>query len=63
MSKERSKLANFLFSLLLGAVFVVGLGLVIYGQRAISYERLGLMLLGLSMLLSLIYLYNRKFNV
>ncbi|MBP2001456.1 hypothetical protein J2Z69_002501 [Paenibacillus shirakamiensis] len=49
-------------SLLVLIVFIVGIGLVIVGQRHIGAPGLGIMLLGLAMLISLLWLYNRKFK-
>lgn len=44
-----------------GAVcFLLGMGLIIVGQRAVSWGRLGVMLLGLCGILVLLYLYNRS---
>lgn len=42
-------------------VFLVSLGLVIYGQRTTGKAELGIMLVGLAGLLGLLYNYNRKF--
>lgn len=43
-------------------VFIVGIGLVVIGQKNIGAPGLGLMLLGLAMLISLLWLYNRKYK-
>ncbi|MNM77252.1 hypothetical protein D3C81_890980 [compost metagenome] len=53
---------NYLRNLLMLIVFIVGLGLVIVGQKHIGPSGLGLMLLGLAMLISLLWLYNRKYK-
>lgn len=37
-------------------------GLVIIGQKNVSYQGLGLMLAGLGGILLLLYLYNRKYK-
>lgn len=63
MKKEHSNLTKLAIMLGLVAIFVVGLVLVVTGQKTVGYKNLGMMVLGLSMLLSLIYLYNKKYNV
>ena len=45
-----------------GILFVLFMGLVIVGQKTVGLPHLGLMLLGLSGLLLLLYLYNRGFT-
>ncbi|MBL4954664.1 hypothetical protein RCG24_18740 [Neobacillus sp. OS1-32] len=42
-------------------VFVLSLALIIIGQKTVGKPELGLMLLGLSGLLGLLYDYNRKY--
>lgn len=42
-------------------VFVLSVGLVIYGQRTVGHFNLFLQLIGLSGLLFLLWNYNRKF--
>ena len=42
-------------------IFVVSLGLVIYGQRTTGKMELGIMLIGLTGLLGLLYNYNQKY--
>lgn len=41
---------------------VICVGLVIIGQKNVSYQGLGTMLAGLSGILLLLYLYNRKYK-
>ncbi|KOP66362.1 hypothetical protein AMS62_14835 [Bacillus sp. FJAT-18019] len=55
-------LKNYLRTLLMLIVFIVGVGLVIVGQKDIGAPGLGLMLLGLAMLITLLWLYNRKYK-
>ncbi|MGG3283780.1 DUF6903 family protein [Paenibacillus solani] len=55
-------LKNYLRMLLMLIVFIVGVGLVIVGQKDIGAPGLGLMLLGLAMLITLLWLYNRKYK-
>ncbi len=42
-------------------ILVVSIGLVIYGQRTTGKMELGIMLIGLTGLLGLLYNYNKKF--
>lgn len=63
MNKDKSLLKKIVGGLALSAIFIGGLSLGIVGQRSVSYAGLGQMLVGLSLLLSLIYMYNKKFNV
>ncbi len=44
------------------AVFIVGVALVMIGQRMIGPAGLSIMLVGLAGILLLLYLYNRKFQ-
>ncbi|WP_413371980.1 DUF6903 family protein [Paenibacillus taichungensis] len=53
---------NYLRNLLMLIFFIVGIGLVIVGQKNIGAPGLGLMLLGLAMLIGLLWLYNRKYK-
>ncbi|GGH36434.1 DUF6903 family protein [Paenibacillus segetis] len=53
---------NGLRGLLMLIVFIVGMGLVIVGQKHIGAPGLGLMLLGLAMLIGLLWFYNRKYK-
>lgn len=55
-------LKNYLRMLLMLIVFIVGVGLVIVGQKDIGAPGLALMLLGLAMLITLLWLYNRKYK-
>ncbi len=41
-------------------IFIVCIGLIIYGQRTVGYRELGLMLIGLMGMLGLLYAYNKK---
>lgn len=43
-------------------VLIVGVALVIVGQKNIGAPGLGLMLLGLAMLVGLLWFYNRKYK-
>lgn len=63
MNKDKSLLNKIVGGLALSAIFISGLSLGIVGQRSVSYAGLRQMLVGLSLLLSLIYMYNKKFNV
>ncbi|MDD6057813.1 MAG: hypothetical protein PUB98_06095 [Clostridiales bacterium] len=45
-----------------GILFVVFLGMIIWGQRTVSYFHLGMMLVALAGLLGLLYCYNRKYR-
>ena len=48
---------------LLGMLVVaVSIGLVVCGQRIVSYFGLGMMLMGLAGILLVLYLYNRSFQ-
>jgi hypothetical protein len=49
-------------NILKGICVVVCVGLVIIGQKNISYQGLFTMLAGLGGILLLLYLYNRKFQ-
>lgn len=49
-------------SLLKVAIFIIGLGLVVVGQKVVGYPQAIMMLVGLGLLLSLVYSYNKKFN-
>lgn len=42
-------------------IFIVSIGLVIYGQRTTGKMELGIMLIGLTGLLGLLYNYNQKY--
>ncbi|MEG0496760.1 MAG: hypothetical protein RR439_05270 [Carnobacterium sp.] len=42
-------------------IFIVSVGLVIYGQRTTGKMELGIMLIGLTGLLGLLYNYNQKY--
>ncbi len=53
---------NYLRNLIMLIVFIVGLGLVVVGQKHIGAPGLGLMLLGLAMMICLLWLYNRKYK-
>lgn len=52
-----------LLSSLYALIFVVGLALVVVGQRTVGYLSLVMMITGLLMLLFLMYTYNKKYNV
>ena len=41
---------------------VICVGLVIIGQKNVSYQGIGIMLAGLGGILLLLYLYNRKYK-
>ncbi|WP_211748901.1 hypothetical protein [Paenibacillus sp. Marseille-Q4541] len=47
---------------LMSIVFIVGIVLVIVGQKDIGAPGLGLMLLGVAMLIGLLWFYNRKYK-
>lgn len=47
---------------LMWIVFIVGITLVIVGQKDIGAPGLGLMLLGVAMLIGLLWFYNRKYK-
>lgn len=53
---------KWLTRLLYLAVFVIGLALIVIGQRRIGPVGLLLMVMGLAGILLLLYLYNRKFQ-
>ena len=53
---------SFLKKLLGLLVILASIGLVIYGQRSISYSGLGIMLLGLAGILLVLYIYNKSFQ-
>ena len=55
-------LKNLLRSFLMLLVFAAGVGLVIIGQQEIGAPGLGLMLLGLTLLIVLLWIYNRKYK-
>lgn len=61
--KEQSKFIKLLIGIAYVLIFIVGLTLVIQGQRTIGYRYLAQMLLGMGMLLFLVYMYNRKYNI
>lgn len=43
-------------------VFVLCMGLIIYGQRTVGIKQLGLMVVGLGGILGMLYFYNRGYN-
>ncbi len=43
-------------------IFIVCLGLIIWGQKTVSYLNLGAQLVGLSGLLVLLYTYNKTYR-
>ena len=49
-----------IMTLLRVLAFLAGLGLVIWGQARISYERLAYMMLGLLLMLAVLFDYNRR---
>ena len=51
---------SFLKKLLGLLVTLASIGLVIYGQRSVSYSGLGMMLLGLAGILLVLYIYNKS---
>ncbi|MDQ0089553.1 hypothetical protein J2T12_002965 [Paenibacillus anaericanus] len=53
---------NFIRNALMLIIFIVGMALVIVGQKHIGAPGLGLMLLGLAMLIGLLWFYNRKYK-
>ncbi|MEK4508373.1 DUF6903 family protein [Paenibacillus sp. FSL K6-2524] len=53
---------NFIRNVLMLIIFIVGMALVIVGQKHIGAPGLGLMLLGLTMLIGLLWFYNRKYK-
>lgn len=53
---------NGLRGVLMLIVFIIGMTLVIVGVKHIGAPGLGLMLLGLAMLISLLWFYNRKYK-
>ncbi|WP_422659844.1 DUF6903 family protein [Paenibacillus sp. EC2-1] len=53
---------NALRGVLMLIVFIIGMTLVIVGVKNIGAPGLGLMLLGLAMLISLLWFYNRKYK-
>ncbi len=53
---------NTIKGIIAAIVFVVCLGLVIVGQKNISLAGLGMELVGLVGLLTLLFLYNRKYK-
>ena len=57
-----SYIKNYIRGLFMLIVFVLGLSLVIIGHKEIGPSGLGLMLLGLAFLISLLWLYNRKYK-
>ena len=61
--KEQSKFNKLLLGIVYVLIFIVGLTLVIQGQRTIGYRYLAQMLVGMGMLLFLVYMYNRKYNI
>ena len=63
MQPEQSLQTKILKVLIKIVVFVVGLTFVIQGQKTVGYFHMGMMLVGLTMLLSLVYSYNKKYNV
>ncbi|HKM23172.1 MAG TPA: hypothetical protein VJY11_00065 [Erysipelothrix sp.] len=63
MKKEKSPILKVLLAIVYVIIFVVGLSMVVIGQRTVSYESLGIMCLGLAGLLFLVYTYNKKYNV
>lgn len=52
------QMVHLVFNILL---FVGGLFLIVKGHQEISLKNLAVMLLGLSMLITLLYRYNQKF--
>ncbi|URN96132.1 MAG: hypothetical protein NAG76_07850 [Candidatus Pristimantibacillus lignocellulolyticus] len=53
---------NLLRNYLMLIVFIIGIVLVIIGQKNIGAFGLGLMLLGLALLIGLLWFYNRKYK-
>jgi len=58
----RRKIMKWIIRLLSLAVFIVGVALVVIGQRMIGLVGLSIMLVGLAGILLLLYLYNRKYQ-
>ena len=59
---NRRKIMKWIIRLLSLAVFIVGVALVVIGQRMIGLVGLSIMLVGLAGILLLLYLYNRKYQ-
>lgn len=49
-------------SIVMGVLVVVFLAMIIFGQRTVGWAYLGIELVGLSGLLTLLFLYNKKFK-
>ncbi len=58
----RRKIMKWIIRLLSLAVFIVGVALVVIGQRMIGLVGLSIMLVGLAGILLLLHLYNRKYQ-
>ncbi len=54
--------SKILKNIIAAIAFVVFLGMVIYGQKTVGVGYLAIQLVGLSGLLFLLYLYNRKYQ-
>ena len=54
--------SKILKNIIAAIAFVVVLGMVIYGQKTVGVGYLAIQLVGLSGLLFLLYLYNRKYQ-
>lgn len=53
---------NLIRNLLMVIIFVAGVALVIIGQKHIGPTGLGTMLVGMTMLIGLLWAYNRKYK-
>jgi len=57
-----NSMSSFVRGLILLILFIAGVTLVILGQQNIGAPGLGTMLLGLAMLVSALWFYNRKYK-
>ena len=53
---------NAVKNIIMAILFFVFLGLIIVGQKTVSLTNLGIEIVGLAGLLTLLYIYNRKYK-
>ncbi|QIK85574.1 hypothetical protein G7061_02630 [Erysipelothrix sp. HDW6B] len=44
-------------------MFIVGVSCVVIGQKTVGIQSLGIMLIGLVLLLSVLYRYNKRYQI
>ncbi|BBK23695.1 DUF6903 family protein [Amedibacterium intestinale] len=54
--------SNVIKNIIMAILFFVFLGMIIVAQRTVSLTNLGIEIVGLAGLLTLLYIYNRKYK-